>query len=264
MFSLLCAACFDAREGCLDISATNFDVAADKDCCCTYPLLNANILHRIDTNPLTLGAKYGGVSGDSFAILDFAFYLSDFTVFRQNEAFYVQDTVRMGILKNSDTVYVGFRDDIIAVQRNNAPVHVIDTFPYQGIFDKITFRFGLKDSLLEVLRSEAPSGHPMGSGNRGLYNSLVQEYDGMWMNVVRFLPPNNQADTLMLRFSSSGLPADIDLFGTQTLVQKTGFDLTFTLEIDYLKWFATVDLQADEMTIKAQIRQNLLSGLRVY
>ncbi len=48
--------CVMIDEGCLDPLASNFEVAADRDCCCEYPALTVSVLHRIDDQSLELGA----------------------------------------------------------------------------------------------------------------------------------------------------------------------------------------------------------------
>jgi len=50
----LCS-CVEVDEGCLDPLASNYEVAADRDCCCTYPSLSVSVLHRLDSLGLQLG-----------------------------------------------------------------------------------------------------------------------------------------------------------------------------------------------------------------
>lgn len=258
------SACFEPKKDCLDITAANFEPSADESCCCTYPLLQVDILHRVDDSlRLTLGNYYPTLSGDSFALVDFAFYLSDFTLFKQNETFFVSDTIQLAVLQGADTVFTAFRDDMIAVQRNDASTHVIDTFKNQGAFTDVSFRFGLKDSLESVLREKAPTGHPLGSADKALYDTLSMGYSGMWVKLARVLP-NSTIDTLELRFDSMELPADIKKLSGSGLNQETGFDLHFTIKIDYKQWLENIDIQADKNSIKVQIVQNLEQALSVY
>lgn len=260
------SACFEAEKACLDVTATNFEPSADESCCCTYPFLNATILHRInDTLPLTLGQLYAQEQGgsDSFALIDFAYYVSDFRLFKQSEVFYIQDTVVLGVLDGADTLSLPFRDDILAVQRNNQPLHVIDTFPYEGIFSDISFRIGLKDSLSAVLFNKVPSGHPLGTDNRGLYDAGTNTYAGMWLRLDRVRSPSER-DTIELRFAPSELPTDIRRLTSTQVEQTVGFDLTITIKVDYSIWMQDVDLDADASTIKDKILQNIEAGISVF
>src|SRR5690349_2250009 len=90
-------ACFEPKYGCLDIAATNFNPAADKDCCCRYPKLLLDVNQVYDTLVFRQDSLYPGTGGHLFRIRNVAFYLSDFQLIKDGVTFETEDVVDLKV-----------------------------------------------------------------------------------------------------------------------------------------------------------------------
>ena len=75
--------CFEPEEGCLDIEANNFQLAADRDCSkdapsncfCTYPSVSLRVVHVFDKLDFRTDTVYRINSGEIIKIRDIQFYI---------------------------------------------------------------------------------------------------------------------------------------------------------------------------------------------
>jgi hypothetical protein len=162
LFVLTQNACFDPRDGCLDIAATNFNVYADKNCCCTFPNLTLTVDQVYDTLLFRQDSLYAGTGGHLFRIKSVAFYLSDFELFKNGTSFKMGDSL---VLKtydaaNNDTINQIFTDDFTLIRRTPLNNEVA-SFREDGIFDAIKFRLGLNTGAEKIISALAPTSHPL-------------------------------------------------------------------------------------------------------
>ncbi|HMV23421.1 MAG TPA: hypothetical protein PKA71_03780, partial [Saprospiraceae bacterium] len=69
---LFFTACYQPKEGCLDINATNFDATADEECCCQYPVLQLKFKHFASGNEFSASDTILNDFGQQFRIPSFA------------------------------------------------------------------------------------------------------------------------------------------------------------------------------------------------
>ena len=254
---LLLGGCFEPKDGCLDIEATNFDASADKNCCCEYPQLVIETAQRYDTLPYLPDSLYVASDGQIFRIKRIVFYLSEFEISQSGGLFSVGDTVRLSLYApaGNDTLQQTFIDDFLLVLRT--PVNnEVGEFRQTGDFEQVRFRLGLPPDAQRAIPALAPSGHPLGIQGDSLWLGSNTGYAFMKAIVVRDSMAATIPDTLMFTGSDIG-----DFFIQQTgnfIHASGGYDFRLRLTIDYKKMFEGVNWSSgDKMTWKSQIVANL-------
>lgn len=247
-------ACFEPREACLDISATNFDAGADKDCCCEYPKLRFTVNQIYDTLLFRNETVYPDANGHFFRINSASFYLSDFHLFQAGNDFQVSDTLTMSTYAGADTSSQLFVNDFQLVRRS--PVeYTIGSFRQDGNFDAIGFQLGLSAGAQKVIPAKAPANHPLAIQTDPLW--LSKEEGFVFMQLV--VAPDSLAATTpdTLRFTEGDLGQRV-LGGSGLFVHPTGYDFPVVLTIDYKMLFDGVNWSNHDISAwKTKIISNL-------
>lgn len=237
LLSLCFSACFEPREGCLDIAATNFDATADHDCCCTYPKLVLGVDQVYDTLLFRNDSLYPDGNGHWFRIKSVAFYLSDFQLIQGGETFTVSDTLRLKTWNGTDTIGRLFTNDFQLVRRT--PIeYPVGTFRQDGNFESLSFRFGLSDEAQQVLPSKAPANHPLSAQPDQLWRGSNAGFVFLEAVVVRDSFASTPPDTLRFLESDLGQPR---IGAVGNFVHPTGYDFPLVLGVDYKKMFEGVN-----------------------
>lgn len=264
--SFLCCvvACYEPQEGCQDISATNFDASADKDCaCCTYPKLRIGVSQFYGDDLFIENSRYVASDGHPFVLKNVSFYLSDFQLFRNGETFTVSDTVGLYTLPatGNDTMREVFTDDFVLVRRTPI-INEAGTFRYDGSFDQMKFRLGLDDQAQRVVPSRAPAGHPLRTQSDSLWHGRNEGFVFMQVVVARDTLAGTKPDTISLK--KADLP-DFIFSATGPFVHKTGYNFDIVLEIDHRELLNGIDWTTGDISAwKLQIVSNLPGALSVY
>lgn len=260
MLATVFTACFEPKEGCLDISATNFDAGADKDCCCEYPKLVLTVNQVYDTLLFRSDELYPDASGHLFRIKSVAFYLSDFQLFQNGELFRVSDTLTLNTFLGSDTSSQLFINDFQLVRRT--PVeYPVGTFQQDGNFEEVSFRFGLSEDAQKVIPSKAPTGHPLAAQADSLWRGQSNGFVFLQAVVVRDSMSATPPDTLRFLQSDLGLPF---IGATGLFVHPTGYNFPLVLTVDYQKMFEGINWSIHDITAwKTQVIANLPSTFNV-
>lgn len=263
LFAVLQTACFEPKDGCLDIEATNFDAAADKNCCCEYPQLVLETVQRFDTLQYLPDSLYLGADGKWFRIKSVVFYLSDIQLFQNGGILTVSDSAQLQTFAptGNDTLKEAFTDDFLLVRRTPVDNSVGDFRP-AGVFDKIKFRLGLSADANRVIPGLAPGGSPLRIQADSLWYGRDAGYVFMRAIVARDSMSATQPDTLA--FTRADLD---DFFVEQTGVfthQSGGYDFRLQLTVDYKVMFNGIDWTSGDISAwKSQIVANLPNVFRV-
>ncbi len=247
-------ACFEPKEGCLDIAATNFDAGADKDCCCVYPKLVLTVNQVYDTLLFRNDSLYMASNGQLFRIKSVAFYLSDFQLFQGGEVFTVSDTLTLNTFLGADTSSQLFTNDFQLVRRT--PVdYTVGTFRQDGIFEKVNFRFGLSADAQKVIPTKAPVNHPLAAQADSLWRGQSAGFTFLKIVVVRDSMDSTAEDTLRFLQADLGQRA---IVATGQFVHPTGYNFPLVLTADYKKMFEGVNWSMhDILAWKTKIIENL-------
>lgn len=248
------ASCFDPKEGCLDIAATNFDAAADEDCCCVYPQLVLTVNQVYDTLAFKNDSLYLAENGQWFRLRSVAFYLSDFQLFQNGELFRVSDTLTLNTFAGSDTSAQLFTNDFQLVRRSPL-VYPVGTFRQDGIFEEVNFRFGLSDDAQKVVPTKAPAGHPLSAQTDSLWRGQANGFVFLQVVVVRDSLSATPNDTLRFLQTDLGQPR---IGAVGQFLHPTGYDFPLLLTADYKKMFEGVNWSVHDISAwKTRIVANL-------
>lgn len=258
-------ACFDPKQGCLDAAATNFDAAADEDCCCEYPNLVLEFRQRFGTDPFDPNKVYLSTANKPFYLRGTSFYFSDFEVLRGNEVFSVPDTLTLRAFAptGKDTLRELYQNDFALARSSGQIDSKIGRFRTDGTFDGVRFRLGLNDNAQRVIAPLAPAGHPLaiqtdslwyGRATGYVFAQLVVQRDTASANAVR--------DTLA--FTAADIGAFIIEKKGTTFTKRVGYDFRLILIADYQMLLDGVDWsKGDKNTWKSQVVQNLSKAFSV-
>ncbi|MBK7408422.1 MAG: hypothetical protein IPJ40_10395 [Saprospirales bacterium] len=170
---LLLAGCYQKEEGCLDIHAVNFNVAADKPCadCCTYPKLSVKLEHKAILPDTLLPFRYDSLyyvaayPGVKFRFHRLRYYLSDIRLVRSGATGQVMDSVTLYLPQSpGDTVPVRVVNDFILADRDFLKASTLGTWEGDGSFDRLEFTIGVEDPFRYTDPAKAPAGPPPGAG----------------------------------------------------------------------------------------------------
>ncbi|MFN0015775.1 MAG: MbnP family protein [Saprospiraceae bacterium] len=255
------SACYEPREGCLDIEATNFDAAADDNCCCTYPALLLTFQPRFDTQVWKPDTAYQLEPGKWFRIHQAVFYLSDFRLVQNGAGLQVSDTLGLSVFgTGGDTLRTVFTNDFLLVRRTTAN-YTVGTFRPAGAFESVHFRVGVPDAAQRVIPGLTPEGHPLGLQNEGLWLGPDTGFVALKLVVSRDTLAATVPDTLL--FSQPDF-APVLVQTNGAFQHESGYDFSFKLVADFRELFSGVDLSNTDIPAwKARIVANLPKALRV-
>jgi hypothetical protein len=258
-YLLALGSCFEPKEGCIDIAATNLDVSADKACddCCEYPILKMTIRQGYDTLPFIENNIYENDLGQLFRIKSIVFYCSDFSLTQGITAKTPKDsTILKRFLATGDTITERIPDDVVLIRRASNEVP-IGSFLSDGNFEAIEFRLGLNDTYQQVISPLAPAGHPLQKQTDSLWYGRDKGYVFMQVIVARDTSAGAPIDTFSL--TKLDLPNTfIKSNPSNVFTKMPGFDFTIQVRADYKPLFAGIDWSLiDKSLWKSMIVANL-------
>lgn len=253
---VLAPACYEREEGCLDINAVNYNASADDNCCCTYPTLSFSVQHRMDTLVWQRDSVYQTTDGQWFRLLDAAFYLSEFSLRQNNQAYRISDSLLFQVFASGGTDTVGqfFIDDFTLLRRTTTSLSV-GTFSADGAFDQAQFRLGLSESANRIIPALTPDGHPLRTQGDSLWLNPQDGYVPLYLVLDRDTLSATPPDTLRFTRSEIG-----DAFATSAgpFYHEPGYNLALKIRINYLELFAGVNLSNPDINA---VRNGIASNL---
>ena len=236
------SACFEPKEGCLDVRATNYDVAADKDCsdCCEYPELVLEVVHAAGDTSLRYSDPYTLDGLHFFKLARVRFYLSDVQLKRPGQSVGVSDTLQLVLGMEPNRFEQTITDNFALIQRNQFTYSLGD-FRETGFFDSIAFKVGIDLPVNTADPADLPSGHPLAPLTDSMHWSLDSGY--IYNQVLLQKDTFPMTDTTYLSVGLIDNLVEVSLPIGQTI--RLGFDVTIPLRIDYLKWLEGIDFVAD-------------------
>lgn len=271
LFLILLTSCYENREGCLDVRATNFSIDADRECdgCCIYPQLKIAFEHKLTANSnanLTYtDSIYLDGNNNQFRVRDIQFYVSNVRLVREDGSeFYPTDSLQVQIQAPGGTPQtVNIGDNVALVNRNNFTPSEFGRFITTGKYTKVRFTIGLAGNYNRVIPTSLPDSvvnHPL--ENTAMY---VNTDTGFIFNRLQIFNNALKTDTTYRNFRVLNPPTkDIELAFPNALQTIEGYNVRVTVRINYLTWFTGVNFKNDtEATVATKIVNNLQNSLSV-
>ncbi len=253
---MLCASCFDPKEGCLDIAATNFDASADEDCCCSYPGLIFSVDQKWDTLPFRRDSVFALDNGKLIRLHDVLLYLSDFQMEKNGSVFKNSDTIQLEVYPKTgkDTLKEVFLNDFELISLDNSTANT-GVFRTAGQFDALQFRFGLSNDANRVIARKVRLGHPLRQGADSLWLSPTQGYALIKVLLSPDTTRNSPRDSVLLTRADLG-----DLFFRQTgsFTSELGYDFRLKMNIDLKKLLGKTNWSIPD---KTQWKKDIIANL---
>ncbi|MFK8103548.1 MAG: MbnP family protein [Saprospiraceae bacterium] len=242
---LLLTACYEPQEGCLDVTATNFEADADDECpdCCQYPFLKLMLTHTMGDTSLTLGGIYQNPtdSNQYFKVINARFYLSALQLVRADGSQKgVNDKISLTVLDDQgidETISV--EDNFNLISRTSFNLTVGD-FRAPANYDSLRFYVGIPQPANSADPSLVTTDHPL-QADATLHSTRTEGYVFMDLQVTRDSLP--VTDTLSLKIQGDQNLIAVALENIQTV--NPGFDAEITLNVDYLEWFRGINFAVD-------------------
>lgn len=260
------AGCYEPKDGCLDIYATNFDLDGDRPCsdeCCEYPELRLTLQHKwvypTAAYTLNLGdTLYPDAGGRLFRLNEISFFLSEFKItFSDGKTLQVSDSLEVekfaADLSREPAV---IKDDILLISPPGSANLVVGNFRGSGTIQSVSFTLGLSDLANRVDPVSAPDGHPLQDTAQFIDPGL-----GYFSNKISLFRTAASTDTIPLLLNMAGTDTriEVSLPVMAAPVLEPGFNLRITLQIDYSRWFAQIqDIRNDLPEI---LIQKIVNGL---
>ena len=243
--------CYQKVEGCLDISAANFQVESDIHCCCKYPNVTLSVYYKFGDLDMSIDSIYYNQFDQAFKINDLRFFVSTFQLEKEMEARYgISDTLRFSDSGPHNEI---LPDDIILVdQKNNSPLYTVGSFRKSGDFESFSFDIGLPYILSGLDNDDFNSSHVLYYTEEKMRkNDHFVDFD---ISLIK--NPTTNPDTVQIQL----LEIVTDLTFDTLFYATPGNNINLAIELDYEKMLAEVNFDEDDENImSSKIVTNLSS-----
>ena len=255
--SFIFSQCGNQQEGCTDPLAVNFDVSAEKNCCCRFPSVILNYGFQYDGMPYNIGnANSNGdtlldAEGNAFVVRNIRLLFSDFVINKEGAEPHVFDKrLKAYIAGTGDSILT--IDDYAAISFTNT---MVTTFTYKAplILHSLDFKSGATDSayLFDPLRITTVN-HPLYRVRGNFYDSTSMQYQAAIIEILTL------KDSTLRTFRVAKPDDSAYHIGLNDFPVKPGFDLRIDLNINFNRLFEGINWDtADQAIIRERIRKNL-------
>lgn len=265
---LFLSACYELKEGCLNIEATNYDVSADDMCpkCCTFPKLSVLVLHYVvsPSRPDSVFAvkyatKYQGLlDSNQFFFLDRGrFFISNVKLIRSSgEEVGVKDSVLLPRIIGDS---ISLENNFSKHDRDILQAASLGTVRTEGMFSGVKFTLGVPQIVLDEVQIDSIKSGAL------FVRSDTLSYDSLTGIIpTRFIiRPDTLADTPKIDFRFKE-PREITLPFAQPVAIERGFNIKLVLGFNYSILLQDVDFRNDDAaTIRAKIDSQLTNAFSI-
>ena len=251
---LLMSGCYDEKEGCLDPTALNFDVSADKGCCCEYPKLKLKLKYlENDSTSFSKLNYFKDVGGDVYQIASFSFFISHLEVKEVGGDWIdAEDSTAHWVYGAQGTPEDVLMSSNVVLVKSNLLDYDFGDFVDFGSFDSVRFEIGMDELQKTVIPDSLPKGHALAVGDDSMWVSPKVFLQQKWVIVTDTTLANYQLDTF--KVSAPNIP--ITLGYTVPFVVQKGKDYKLELAITVPKWLDSIDWQGDRAQIIDKLGEN--------
>lgn len=251
---VLVSSCGNVKEGCMDANASNFDVSADKDCCCTYPRMGLQFEYYNGDSPLSQ-APLTDADGDTITINKLTFYLSGLH-WKDAEDLEIRSDKRLWLFLSPGNFNDSTRsiDDYYLVEVNNARIQDF-TFTHPFSLKRLALTFGVADSALaNQPRYMKDVNHPLAGRKDNMYDFDANQYQTL--RLAYSINNSQQApDTVFVDSKQSRFNTEL-ILNYHTVL---GFDNYIIIRLYLNKLIEGIRFSTDDA---ASISEKLASNLK--
>jgi hypothetical protein len=246
LVTVLLLSCYEKKEGCLDVYASNFALDADldccenpDDCCCQYPELKLSIKHQYQGENLGPGKIYHTQHGQPFRLESLMFFICNVRL-TDGPDYATSDTL---LIVDQHGQTHPRPDDVEVVSTGKFSI-TVGTFNRPGIYNRLKFMVGLNEPERSAPSDQFDPGHPLALGQTHLKDTL----SGEWLSYqLAWIPDTASQQVELLQVPANNL---IEVELPVEIIKNAGSDITIPLAIDYQHWLGSIDLQSDDQTTK--------------
>ncbi len=264
------AACYEPVPGCLDVEAVNYNLEADKNDSeeCMYPRVRLAVQHRYSKDDTLYAFRlvdsvYFDAQGNPFRLNNVRFYISNFhLIYTNGQEKEVDETIEVEIPQPDGTSLTrNIEDNFSLISPRVTQNYTIGTLKESGALQEVRFAVGVEGVANVASPASFPSGHPLSLVDSSLY---FNQDSGYVFEYIELFRDTTAADTIpvTLRIGTPDYLREVRL--PVSLEKSRGFHLLLTLQVDYSRWFSTINARQDSPEqLKEKIVANLAESFSV-
>lgn len=271
--ALLSFACTEPTEGCLDITASNFDIEADDDCClseeeccCSYPNLVVDLIYRLseaDTSNTNFElSQYYEIENttDSIRIDTFQFFITGLRPRSVSgmDSITVRETIDVSTQNIAgESVQFSVEDNIILVDCNQFS-YTIGTYQSDLEIDQLDFTLGLPSVIAQINPDDISNDNNLKNSYAPLFDEDLGRFPSIKLNFA--LKSNDKERIIARELNFQQLLTNI--FVTAVPINK-GQELSFLLQLNVLDVFKGIIFDIQNEDIDLIINENFENSISI-
>jgi hypothetical protein len=239
--------CYEASEGCLDPLAKNYNLSADRHCCCEYPNRGVSIDFTYDSLTFRLNRPFVNRAGDTFEVLNLRYMLSDFQWFQEGQVFRVEEKLRR---VGGSGALADLPDDFRATGPGTGAGGVsvfAGSLREFGEMDSFCLSIGAVPDDMPMDAQAFERGHALDTASSALFDKTTRRWNGLFLR-VRHGAGFSDTVSYYIDFRP-GIRIGLD----SGFVLPQGLDHQLKMTVKAGEWFGDVDWSDPEATVKSQI-----------
>ena len=273
-FLFFLPSCYEKKETCLDIRATNFDFDGDIACddCCEYPDLKMEFQHREVRPDDTLQIGFSGIHFDS--TVDSAYFDGNQQPFRIKSIKYFISNIRLVAtdgaeeqineeieIQTASGLQI-FKDDFLRVNGSSSSTLNAGSFSVIKSYDKVKFWIGLDEAIDTANPATLPDGHVL---SVSLDSSMYDFQNGHYLGAnVEIYQDTIATDTVAIElpiFLPNNEPIEVELSFPESVLLPEGFHFKIALLVNCPSWFDDADIKGSQSILIEKIVSKLPNSI---
>lgn len=254
---LLCTACYQDVEGCLDVNASNLDLDADFSCpnndCCTYPSLSLAVTQLLNGERIRSDSFYRDAANNQYRLNLLRYYLTELVLNEANGNVVTPvDFVEFGLVSPAgDTSFQLLNDNLVLISSASSSSQSFGNFLGAEVSQSLSGKLGVDGLYRQVFPASAPANHPLSfQANRMHYGR-----DSSYLQLKLEYELIQGADTLRRAVNVLGTQEVVLLFPGNYAIPR-GVNVTIEVEAELAILLSGIDLAGENSSIVNQLIAN--------